>query len=831
MNDNEQNTPWEFDAPKYYDFKHPEHSSQGDDSWFDKASVSPEVNRNRLRLRNRQQQQQQQHTFTLPHPSRPISVKPTMPSSSIITTHNPPPLPTSTRRDIFTALASTKNRPSISSSTFSKKLSTQQHIISSVPESSIQEQSELARPIITSSNQSRITTGRRDVVAELKRITDRFAKKELTPTEIATLNNNSNEEQDQSHNNNNNNNNIENQIDNENSNDNDKENVPPHERQQQQQQQQQEQDQKELLPPQPIQPRLPSLPSSENHSFWLQESNFNNDNDENENVAEDKNQQHYDDDEEPMQITLSGRSLHDELQGKRPDTTVSSAGTGRFQLDDNGSIVTDNQMDKQSKHSDKRKSFLDDMFNLLDNNQKLRNSMTDQHPSSLHRKGSVVMEEVANDESQALSNNFILNNNDHTNERRQSWYNDETITTMDQSQEDDVHPIDKESPFLAPPSTITTPSYRYQEQENKRDMSNVNKSVIERRPQRPIISLPSSSAPTQKKSRLSIMTTDQEIEEPREKEEEKEKVTEEEKTVEESTRMRQWLDDLPSQLDNTSIEKSRSVPQIKLTSSSSLSSLSTHKLRTSETNTNNDRYTSTPAPTTKTEKTGTTNNFDVLFERMATIRSELLQIAKTSAIKPAESDLMRNMERLKKPLQGRGEEDNDELVSSSFNISTIEQRIARARRAIEESKRDSQGWFSKNNDKKQVETSFSPPPPPLLPTPASMKRKSILQRQQQDDDNYSTTRSTYASPLLTTMRPNKVQKLFSTHPTDIINNTTTRRESMQHDISIAERVQNLKQAASRRASRVSIIPSYLPIEPTVPKSPRFATDTRSRLPT
>ncbi|KAI7851094.1 hypothetical protein BDC45DRAFT_608430 [Circinella umbellata] len=823
MNDNEQNAPWEFDAPKYYDFKHPELSSQGDDSWFDKTSVSPEVNRNRLRLRNRQQQEKQQHNFTLPHPSRPISVKPTHPSSSpIIITHNRPP-PTSARRDIFTALASTHNRPSISSSTFSNKLSTQQqqqrHVISSVPESSIQQKQELARPIVTSSNQTQITMGRRDVVIELKRITDRFAKKEPIPTEITTINKSSNEDQDRSHDNNHNVN--ESQIDNENSNDNDKENVPPRERQQQQEEEEEEEEQEELLSPQPIQPRLPSLPSSESHSFWLQESNSNNDNDDNEKRVEDKNQQQYekdmdDDEEEPVQITSSGRSLHDELQGKQPDTTISSAGTGRYPLYDNESIVTDNQMDKQSKHSDKRKSFTDEIVRLLDNN----------------RNESVGMEEVANDKSQGLSDHSTLNNNDNISDRRRSWYNDETMTTMDQSQEDDIHPIDEESPFLAPPSTITTTSYRYQEQENKRDTSNVNKSVIERRPQRPIISLPSSSAPTRKKSRLSIMTTNQEIEELREKEEEKQKVTEEEeeeeeeeeKTVEESTRMRQWLDDLPSQLDNASIEKSRSVPQIKLTSSSSLSSLSTHKLMMSEKNTNNDRYTPTPVPTTtKSEKTGTTNNFDVLFERMATIRSELLHIAKTSAIKPAESDLMRNMERLKEPLQER-EEDKDESASPSFNISTIEQRIARARRAIEESKRDSQGWFS---DKKQVGT----PPPPLLPTPASMKRKSILlQQQQEDDDNHSTTRSTYSSALLTTMRPNKVQKSFNTYPADIINNTT-RRESMQHDISIAERVQNLKQAASRRASRVSIIPSYLPIEPTVPKSPRFATDTRSRLPT
>ena len=36
MDDNELDVSWEFDAPKYYDFQHPERSSQGDDSWFGK---------------------------------------------------------------------------------------------------------------------------------------------------------------------------------------------------------------------------------------------------------------------------------------------------------------------------------------------------------------------------------------------------------------------------------------------------------------------------------------------------------------------------------------------------------------------------------------------------------------------------------------------------------------------------------------------------------------------------------------------------------------------------------------------------------------------------
>ncbi|KAI9274611.1 hypothetical protein BDA99DRAFT_498018 [Phascolomyces articulosus] len=803
MENNESGVSWEFDAPKYFDFQHPEQSSsQWDDSWF--GSQSPEASRsNRLRLRGRRP--------PLPGPSRPIGIKSTttiktMPSTSTIHRPSPPPPPpASARRDIFAALASTKPR----SSTLQKQQPIAPPSRPAPISTSSTFQGRSTRPTITpmmigSMSRARMAAGQRDVAAVVKRITHRFGKKQPEETEATKTSEwamdelNEHEDEQQLI--------QENEETSENPVDNNKENVPPHERLLLRQEQEKQQLSPSVSPM--IQEQSQLSPDDRVHHMSSNPDNENEDS-EQDLFTQERNQdilQHQEHGEEEVALLdeeemekndtiFSGRSLGDEIamanknQPPRSDTNTSSAGTGKLLYsnnDDNDSVTVDSSIQaKRLSISDNKRSLFDEMMERMDKLRQTINTQSGITTSDEQNFPSLREDTVTNDESRASEDIVYM-------EERRSLFETKKELQEEEAQEEENETSLRQQQQQFDDQEEDQPVIQKKSKEVL--LPNVNKTRFDRRPQRPI-----ASQRVPKDQPLPTTTISD-----NHSEEEKGKDVDEQDT----TRMRRWLDDLPSQPDATTAsnrsssflvpEKSRSVPSPRTSSS-------TKPYRT----------TTTLKPT----------NFDVLFERMAKIRSELLQVAKTSAIKPAESDLIRNIKKLEGPITGKMDDGDENLPPSDSAI--IEQRIARARKVIEESKRDSQLWFV--NKENQHGHSL------LLPSPASLKRKSTVSQHHQrsnGDDDYHTIHSSSSSTLSSSMpRPTKIHRPLNTYSQDIIHHATTRRESMQHDISVAERVEKLKQRAARRASRVSIVPSYLPIEPTVPKSPTFATDARSRLST
>ncbi|KAI9493216.1 hypothetical protein BDB00DRAFT_379840 [Zychaea mexicana] len=859
---------YDFDAPKFYDFQHPERSlALWNDSWF--ATHTPEIlqtRTNRLRLRGRRP--------VLPPPFRPTPKKGTIPplpttvnkkaptavaaavqrpNTTTAATTTVPSAATHTRRDIFSALVASSKTTAPSSKTAGRQQNEKQQRHHHVPAKTTKTSQSVttttgggsgggntarfARPTAASISKSRIVSERRDVATELKRITERFIERKpsqsgpvVTPIDkqkeasMTSMSGGKDNNRDE----------------------NNKENVPPHERsrlavqhqqpakQQQEEQGFEEQTREEQRPPHKAQQKrrrvIPTLPSERQYLAQQMPT---------ERAPRDEEEQ------ELLQKDVELAMRHeDPFDGLRDtnETTMSNAGNGRSLYDE--LAAGDNEQQQQHRSQDKygdtsmsnieEHEELDDMW--------LQEATQDSTMASWYRNKSLRQEGNDNVSATRMNEEDLpvprkpMHNVTETSpvqhrgtyaaheDNEERFYHqdnnndDENRVRMDEDTTAGMDNVEQES---HQGEIITTP--------------NIHQNLARQRHDQPL--------PTTTNSHT--RDDDQEEVEPTD-DQQGEK------------RMQRWLDNLPptrhSTTTNTllksnvpSTSRSSKIPTMETqpTSSSiydtpeqfrygtphsplrpSLSYLPSSPLplyndtsrlstilatATADADRSSLSLTNTMPETITTTTPNITGSFDALFQRLATIRSSLLDVAQTSAIKPAESDLIRNMKRLEGLVGSSydGTSNQQQPSPASSDVAIIEQRIARATHVIEQSKRDSQQWFVKDARKHT---------PPLLPRSSvtttesnnKRKRKSLIHDQQEE-------------------RPAKSYKTLSTNSSLMAHKTTTtRRDSMQHSVSVAERVERLKQSASRRASRASVIPYYLPIEPTRPKSPTFATDARSK---
>ncbi|KAI8144614.1 hypothetical protein BJV82DRAFT_712548 [Fennellomyces sp. T-0311] len=660
---------WEIDAPKLFDFENPEQfDHHGFLEWFqaDSSSESSQTRNNR-RLRARQPHVEPSSAQSrrppilsrpvlasrpLPAPSRPIQVRSTPTTAA----------PVRVGRDIIAALASTQkqHRPQV------------QNVEQREPR-------RFAQPTTASLNKAR-PTGKRDVAAEIKRITSRFAKKPQDQTSIsssATIEQSINKKGKE--------------VDLGSSYDSNKENMPLN---------------LSAIPyrarPTPKQPQYSWLSSDKEERLERQEMGAKTTNVEEDRVSDQENIMDHVSHREDIVNHVSHR---EDIVDHVPDREDTADHVSHRE------DIVDHVPDREdtADHVSHREDIVDHVSHQED-----------------------TLDEVSHQESTG-------------NRERQSQHEEADDIELDN---DILHRIDSARP-------------RSLAQELASQRESIHKSTAD---DRPSVHAPVTNLSPSRQS----------------------KVSQQEQSLTNTTiqvgreRMRQWLDD-----QTTSVNLAGTN-----TRSTSLAARSPEKPRSEQVKTPSIHVSDSPG---LPDFTATSSSYDVLIERMNNIRSQLLQVVNTSSINHTESTMVRNKQHLEVPIVEK--EPSGHLSATD---AAIDQRIARARRVIEESRRGSKKWFVRDPNM---------PVPPIM-APMGTKRKALAEEN---------------------VRPKKITKSLSDLSAEL-HNTLSRRESVDPGLSAVERIERLKQSASRRSSRVSSTKSvYLPIAPTIPKSPAFATDTRSRL--
>ncbi|KAI8384538.1 uncharacterized protein BYT42DRAFT_562825 [Radiomyces spectabilis] len=207
-----------------------------------------------------------------------------------------------------------------------------------------------------------------------------------------------------------------------------------------------------------------------------------------------------------------------------------------------------------------------------------------------------------------------------------------------------------------------------------------------------------------------------------------------------------------------------------------------------------------------------TAEVDSVIARLDKIRQQLAHVAKNSGIKPIESQLTRN-KWLDTPMDELAKKNGS--LSPNFNSSSVDDRIRRARRVLEESKRKSQQWLQTHTLPETSASTFTP----SVPVPTNLPSHSrLFDYSRRNDHLLEKSQGGIQKPSV-----RRISLLSTSSKSALLLGDDDEPLTIRQRI---EKLHNAMQSTNNRRESKRFKSPYLPVALTVPKSPNFATDDR-----